>query len=287
MSKVLRVLYRFLLLVSIMSLAACSSIKTLYNQLDWLLPWYLDDYVSLNDQQQGVFEKQLESAIQWHRQHQLPQYADFLDRLAVLAEDGLDEKEIDSVYRDTRGFIDLLIEGLVLQFSDLIGHMDDQQLAELSGNLEQKNLQFRKKYIDTEETIQRDKRAEEKLKSIEFWTGSVTEQQKKIVERWSQSYLLMGREYLESRLRWQQRLKQVLKQRKAQTDVTSQLLNLVRQRREMRSETFLDKKRFNDRVDKQLYLDLDKSLYSQQRAFLLKKLKSTARDFRELAEQDS
>ncbi len=287
MSKVLRVLYRFLLLVSIMSLAACSSIKTLYNQLDWLLPWYLDDYVSLNDQQQGVFEKQLESAIQWHRQHQLPQYADFLDRLAVFAEDGLDGKEIDSVYLDTRGFIDLLIEGLVLQFSDLIGHIDDRQLAELSNNLEQKNLQFRKKYIDTEETIQRDKRAEEKLKSIEFWTGSVTEQQKKIVERWSQSYLLMGQEYLESRLRWQQRLKQVLKQRVGQTDVTSQLLSLVRQRREMRSETFFDKKRFNDRVDKQLYLDLDKSLYSQQRAFLLKRLKSTARDFRELAEQDS
>lgn len=287
MSKALRILYRFLVLVLIVSLAACSSIKTLYNQLDWLLPWYLDDYVSLNEQQEGVFEKQLASAIQWHRQHQLPQYADFLDTVAVFAKDGLDEKEIDIIYRDVRGFIDLLIEGLVLQFSDLIRHMDEQQLGELSSNLEQKNLQFSKKYIDTAETIQRDKRAEDKLQSIEFWTGSVTEQQKKIVERWSQSYLLMGEEYLESRLRWQQRLKQVLEQREAQVDVTAQLLNLVRQRRAMRSETFFDKKRVNDRVDKQLYLELDKSLYSQQRAFLLKKLTSTARDFRELAEQDS
>lgn len=278
---------RVILLCLIVLLTACSSIKTLYNQLDWLLPWYLDDYVSLNDEQQGPFKKQLESAIQWHRQHQLPEYADFLDWLAASAEDGLDEVEIDSIYRELRQFIDLLIEGLLLQFIDIIEVMDEEQFRQFSDNLDDKNQQFKDKYINTPEAEQRAKRADKKLESIENWTGTVTQQQRQIVDRWSQSYLLMGAEYLESRLAWQQRLKQVLDQRNDSQFLQSALLMLVKQRRSLRSESFLEKKRFNDNRDKRLYLELDRSLTSQQRVFLLNRLRSTARDFRELAEQGS
>ena len=36
----------FLLSLFVLTLTSCSS-TFLYNQLDWLIPWYLDDYVDL------------------------------------------------------------------------------------------------------------------------------------------------------------------------------------------------------------------------------------------------
>jgi hypothetical protein len=287
MSNTVRYSSRAALFGLLVLLTACSSFKTLYNQLDWILPWYLDDYISLNEDQKGPFNQQLESFIQWHRQQQLPQYADFMERLAASAEDGLDELEIESIYRELRLLTDQMVEGLVIQFIDLIETMDEQQYRRLFENLDQKNLQFKTKYIDTKELIQRDKRAQRKLELFEKWTGSVTEKQKQIVERWSEEYLLMGEAYLESQHAWQQRLKQILLKRDEDNFLQPALLTLVEQRRNLRSKTFNDKIVFNDKLDKQLYQELDRSLYSQQRAFLVKKLRSIASDFRELAAQDS
>jgi len=42
--------------ISVMFLASCSS-KLAYNNLDWWVYWYMDDYIELKDEQEEKFDE--------------------------------------------------------------------------------------------------------------------------------------------------------------------------------------------------------------------------------------
>ncbi len=271
----------------LISLSACFSVKTMYNQADWLLPSYLDDYVSLNEQQNNLFRLKLEHSLEWHRRQQLPEYASFLEWLAAAATDGLDHAEIDTVYKELRQFGDVLVEVLVPQMTQIIQAMDDHQLTELYENLEENNQRFKAKHIDSSEIEQRKRLAEKKLNFVDRWAGSVNDDQKDLVLLWSRATVLMGKEYYQSRLNWQGKLKQILLRRDEKTFLEIGLLTLIKDRRKLRSEDFNTRYHANENLDKKLYLQLDRSLSSRQREYLVTRLKDIANDFRELAAQKS
>jgi hypothetical protein len=271
----------------LISLSACFSVKTMYNQADWLLPSYLDDYVSLNEQQNNLFRLKLEHSLEWHRRQQLPEYASFIEWLAAAAADGLDHAEIDTVYKELRQFGDILVEVLVPQMTQIIQAMDDHQLTELYENLEVNNQRFKAKHIDSSEIEQRERLAEKKLNFIERWAGSVNDDQKDLVLLWSRATVLMGKEYYQSRQNWQGKLKQILLRRDEKTFLEMGLLTLIKDRRKLRSEDFNTRYHANENLDKKLYLQLDRSLSSRQREYMVTRLKGIANDFRELAAQKS
>lgn len=257
----------------------------MYNQADWLLPWYLDDYVSLNEQQDNLLKSQLQRSLDWHRQQQLPEYANFLDWLAASSADGIDEVEINTIYKDLRNFGDILVEALVPGLTQIVQAMDDRQLNEFFKNLEENNQSFKAKFIDTSDVVQREKRSEEKLDLIKQWVDSVSPEQKALVQKWSKTRILMGAEYYKSRQNWQGKLKQILLQRDKKIFLEKNLLTLIKDRRKLRSEDFNTKYHANENLDKQLYLQLDRSLSSRQREYLVTRLRDIAHDFRDLAEQ--
>ena len=72
---------QFLLLLFCLFLGTACSNKFFYNQLDWLIPWYVDDYVDLTLVQKENLDKQVEMLLQWHRGEELSQgYIAILDR---------------------------------------------------------------------------------------------------------------------------------------------------------------------------------------------------------------
>ena len=71
MKKILALVIAFILL------SACGP-KLYYPSLDWLIPWYVDDYISLEPDQSSRFRTQLARQLDWHCRTQLPEYAEFL-----------------------------------------------------------------------------------------------------------------------------------------------------------------------------------------------------------------
>ena len=56
--------------------------RLVYPHLDWLIPFYVDDYISLNRKQGSMLEKRLLQVLDWHCRTQLPAYAQSLRELA-------------------------------------------------------------------------------------------------------------------------------------------------------------------------------------------------------------
>ena len=60
-------------LSALVLLSACSN-TFLYNQLDWIVPWYVDDFVDLNRQQRQDLKTQVRELLTWHRGEELATY---------------------------------------------------------------------------------------------------------------------------------------------------------------------------------------------------------------------
>ena len=72
-----RVFLPFLFLL----LTGCSTVEITYNLAGWWIKWSIRDYVSLEQEQRGPLKQYIKDIHQWHRQTQLPLYADFLQQV--------------------------------------------------------------------------------------------------------------------------------------------------------------------------------------------------------------
>ena len=82
----LRVLSYFMLLLL---LSGCSATQLIYNRVDILVRWYLDDYVSLDREQQARFDARFDTLIEWHRAEELPVYVALLDDALQILDNGV------------------------------------------------------------------------------------------------------------------------------------------------------------------------------------------------------
>ncbi len=71
------------------TLSGCSATQFIYNRVDILIRWYLDDYVTLDRDQQARFNTRLDALLEWHRLEELPQYVVLLDDALTILDDGV------------------------------------------------------------------------------------------------------------------------------------------------------------------------------------------------------
>jgi hypothetical protein len=119
---------------------------------------------------------------------------------------------------------------------------------------------------------------------IQRWTGELNPKQLGLIEQWSEQYQLMGDEFIQSRLQWQQQLRQVLQHRNQPQQLEQGITRLFGDRRSTRTEQHRRKFQYNENLLKRLFLTLDRSLTSEQRYHFVRKLNNYAEDFRELSE---
>src|SRR6186713_622496 len=75
-----RVVVLLLLTLTLGAVAGCTNF--FYDKLDTLARWYIQDLVSLDNDQRSDVHAWLESTLRWHRQSELTRYAQYLRELS-------------------------------------------------------------------------------------------------------------------------------------------------------------------------------------------------------------
>lgn len=272
-----------IVLFSVM-LSGCG-VRFVYNQLDWLIPWYLEDYVELNGDQEALFEKRLNAYLAWHRTDQLPQYAAFLQQVADRAETGLTHEDIAEIEVQTEAFAQSLMDRMLNDLIDLLATASDEQIDQLFKRLEQDNQEYRREYIDVSTDKQLKQRYKEVINYAERWTGNLSAQQKKQINDWITQFELMGPEIESARLTWQQEFRRVLELRGDRKAYEAAFKKLISNPDFGRSPELKRKLAHNSELAVALYLKLDKTLSQRQRQHMVNKLRSYADDFQLLSAQ--
>lgn len=277
---------RWLVVLVLLLAASGCAVRLVYNQLDWAIPWYLNDYLALEGEQKDQFKRQLDDYLYWHRVDQLPQYASFLREVAVQAQNGLDRNEIAVIQSRTESFANTLIVQMTPHVVDLFASVSDQQVEQFYKALKKGNAEFRVEYIEISERAKRKQAANDARDYVERWVGGLSDKQDDIIRHWSQTYQPMGEEILQGRLAWQTRFREILALRKNQpAQYEQQMSALLIDRNFGRSESFNSKFEHNREALISLYQMLDASLSRDQRKRLIKQLNSYADDFVVLSKQ--
>ncbi len=183
-------------------LGACSSTTFVYNRLDFLLPWYVDDYVDLNQQQKQYLDGLLEPFLVWHRSRELPDYLKILEGV----EDNLNRPQTPAMIAAVFGEFEaawLRLEGESLDWLlDLGAQLSDEQIAELMEELQERQDDYEDKYLErTDEEFYQDS-YDDSLDNAREYLGPLSDPQRELLYAFSRSLLRSDRAWLQARAQW-------------------------------------------------------------------------------------
>jgi hypothetical protein len=187
-------------------LGGCSSTTFIYNRLDFILPWYLDDYVNLNRQQDDFLDEQLATFLSWHRNEELPRYLEILDSIDAALDRNLTADDIGAISLEfERAWFRL--EARALDWLLALGsELSDEQVGEFLGELWKKQEKYEKKYLGRSDDEYREDSYDSMLDNMQDYLGRLNDGQREVLEGASASLIRSDTVWLEERAEWLRRL---------------------------------------------------------------------------------
>jgi disulfide oxidoreductase YuzD len=274
-----------LIILLLLGILGCG-LRLTYPNLDWLIPWYVDDYISLNQEQRSILEQRLMRALNWHCHTQLPAYAQMLKVLANELDDPRLPLSVGRLYtyagQVQRHWRDIKIQ-IGPEIAMILVSASDEQIVELLENIEQRNNAFKTQYVDISLDKLDQKRRKKMIMHVDRWFSEITPVQKQAVDDWSAAIRPLAADGLEYRQRITAELRRMLARRKDDPDFTDAFVDLLVNVDQHRSAEYQKKIDANMDLTADLLVKIDRSLTPKQRSYLLKRLHALAADFEKLS----
>jgi hypothetical protein len=271
----------FLLLV----VSGCGP-RMIYPHLDWLIPFYVDDYISLNREQSSLLEDRLLRVLDWHCRTQLPVYTQSLREFAKDLEDPRHPISYERLQYYSDQFITHwreLLKQIGPEMADILATASDEQLAELFQNIEKGIKKFKSEYVDIPLEKLEEKRKERIAKDMKQWISDLTPEQKQAVSDWGDQIKPLAADGLRNRERVLAEFKNLLTKRRQDPDFKRVFVALLVNLDQMRTPEYQKRIDYNTDVTFKLIMKIDRSLTPTQRTYLLKRIGSLAADFEKLS----
>jgi len=202
MAKALSRWCKVCVLGALLLLGACSSTSFVYNRLDFLVLWYVEDYVDLDQYQKQYTSDVLASFLLWHRTQELPDYPRILDQI----EDNLSQPQtpemVASVFSDFEAaWLRLEAKGLGLLL-DLGVQLSDEQIDKFMEKLWERQLEYKEEYLERTDEEFREDSYEEAVDSAREYLGPLSDKQRELLREFSRSLLRSDHVWLQERAEW-------------------------------------------------------------------------------------
>lgn len=263
----------------------CSLGKLGYDTMPTWLGWQVDNYLSLDHEQQGMVDRHLSELHRWHRQTQLVQYAGFLREVDDTLRKPVDGDEVGR-WRE-RAAADgwtPVAERLAGPLAELIRTLRPEQVAKLRKRFEEDNRKHVRENLPTsgKKTVL-DARVERLVKRAEFFLGDLTDEQRHQIRERAAGFPASEQAWLAEREERQQGFLALVDRihaeqpdpARAERQCLEYLKGLWTYRDPKRRALLQASARAGDALSAELLAQAT----PDQRGFLSKKLRNYARDF--------
>lgn len=266
--------FRHLIVICLLCLLSACSSKLAYNNLDWLSYWYVSDYIDLSDKQSSAVKEKLRLILEWHRADQIPKYkAQLITLKQDIESDRVTRESVNEVIESIRKGWTALRARVVSEAMDLMPTLTSAQAEGLFENLEDKHSNDLEELSDDTEK-QFELRYEKLEGLVEDYLGTVTDQQKLILELYIGSSFDTRKAFLAGNGRMQQDLKRDVVNFVNQPSTV--LLESISRKLNHPEQYRTDEFKFNSAENRKLLsvmlADLAASLTPDQKAFLINKI---------------
>jgi len=204
-----------LVIGALLLLGACSGTTFVYNRLDFLLPWYVDDYAELNAQQETYLAELLAPFLRWHRNQELPVYVQILAGI----EDSLNRPQtpagIAAVFAEMESAW-LRLEGEALNWLlDIGAQLSAEQIAGFLAEMSKQQKEYEEEYLQrSDEEFYQDS-YDNLADNAKEYLGTLSDAQRDLLRESSRRLLRSDQAWLQERAQWLSQLA-VLLQREPQ-----------------------------------------------------------------------
>ena len=275
---------RHILTILLMIGVSGCGLRMTYPNLDWLIPWYVDDYITLNQEQRRLLEERLIPALDWHCHTQLPAYSQMLKNLAYDLNDPRQPLSVERLhtYADQLEILWRAIKGQIgPEVADILATASDEQLAELFENVEQRNNTFKAEYVDIPLDQLEKKRRKKMIKRLNRWFSETTPVQKQAVVDWSAEIRPLAADGLDHRQHVTVELKNLLT-RRGDPDFKDAFVDLLVNIDQRRSAHYQNNIDVNTDLTLMLLAKIERSLTPTQRSYLRGRINAFSADFDKL-----
>jgi hypothetical protein len=197
------------LLLGISLLGACSN-TFVYNQLDWLIPWYVDDYVDLTRDQKKSLKAQLQPLLRWHRSEELAGYIRILDDIETDLAGPLSGEQIEAWANELVGAWERIEERMLPVVFELGADLSDSQMQEFIDTLWERQEELEEEYLPRTEEEYIEESFESFEENLRELMGRLSPEQVALLRDASVSLQRFDGVWLEDRRAWLGRLEQLL-----------------------------------------------------------------------------
>jgi hypothetical protein len=281
-------MWRWVLMVVLLALAGCSSLRLAYNHGDTLLYWWIDGYVDLDSEQKPWVKKDIDELFHWHRKTQLHDYTQILRTGQRQLQGNPTAAELAADYDEVRSRTQLLLFKALPELADLARSLKPEQIAQMEKKFASNNAEFRKKNMKGDKEAQQKFRYKKSMEQFELWFGNFTSEQEAAIRKASDARPLDNEFWLNERMRRQRNILAVAKKvqgEKLSKDATIALLHgLVKDSFEPPEQA--DRRQFVDTYTDatiQLVVTVIRLATPTQRAHAQKRMQGWIDDFNSLA----
>ncbi len=250
-------------------IASCSKTTFIYNQLDSLIPWYLNRLVKLDHDQEIVLHSLLQPVLDWHRNEELPIYREILKRLESHLDGEIQEVHLKQLEEQAElAWVRLerrSLDGLISIGSSLT----DFQLNEFFDSLKKQQVEYEEKYFIRDNTEFAEDAAEELLDFLKKYMGSLTRSQVDKVKVASGKLKRSDKIWLSERAIWLERVQGIMTRESGWKD---KIRNLILARESNMSQSYHRVYDWNASVVRAVIVDLVNNASEKQKQKLKSKI---------------
>lgn len=198
------------LIFALLFLSACSSTTFVYNRLDFLLPWYLGDYVDLNREQKKTLDGLLQPFLSWHRTQELPQYLVILDNFDDTLDQPIQRSDLEALsleFEEVWGRLEARGLAWLLEFG---AQLSDAQIEAFGEKLKDQQTEYEEKYLTRDDDEYRKDSYEAMVDSFGDYLGRLSREQKQVLRDASEQLLRSDSIWLQEREQWLKQLEAVM-----------------------------------------------------------------------------
>jgi hypothetical protein len=180
---------KFVFLGLVLGLSGCSLVVSGYNNAPNLLMFlWINPHVDLNAAQEKQTLADLKTVLEWHRQQQLPLYADWLKTMQKLVAEDISAEQVCSLAQSITDSLDPLVEQFEEPLTRLSLTLTTAQLQTLKKKYQQDLKDYRKDWkLDASAEAQLDVQTDKGQSNAERLYGRLSAQQKKLLRQLAQN----------------------------------------------------------------------------------------------------
>ncbi|RZP31314.1 MAG: hypothetical protein EVA22_11245 [Alteromonas sp.] len=261
-----------LVVVFIIFLTSCSS-KLAYNNLDWWVYWYMDDYIELKDEQEEKFDAHLQNWLSWHKKSELTRYkAQLEDIKKQIQNDTLNSSIVYNNHELARSHWERVRDEVSPELAAIAKTLDDEQVVTLFAALEKDNKEEeeeRQEALEKSEAERLKDRIERIQETISERIGDLSKEQKQIVSTYAQQFISTGDAWIKYRRNIQNAARKLFVSRKQNERFEQELVSLMQNPDNYKSDVYKQSSAHNMTVTATLLAEIFSTLSEKQRQTLV------------------